>query len=236
MNIRKCILLRELESIPGVFQCTLKLNLDSLSVADFVRENIVLPFSLIDAVNKRQIEFLSSRFCAKICLENLGKLDDLNIPIAQDRSPIWPAGYCGSISHTDGWASAVVGKTTLLEGIGLDIEHKIKDAAPHLINEICCNDSELLHLVSRMGIDHETALTMIFSAKESLYKAVFPRLNSFFGFHAAHLEAIDSERLSIGLVTDLSEKFTKSSSWQVIYKFYEPDLIETMVLDRKPAV
>jgi enterobactin synthetase component D len=215
----------------GAFQWTLSFNLDQLQADQFLEEEgLELPSSLRFAIKKRQIEFLCGRLCAKSCMESLGYTHPPVIPTGEDRAPVWPADLMGSISHTDRLATAVVGPAAQIESIGIDIERVIEEATPQMIKHICCDLDELEEISALQKISREEALTLIFSGKESLYKAVYPKLQRFYGFQAARVKAFGSNRLKIMLVTDLSDTFEQGTSWDLHSRMPSANLIETMVL------
>src|SRR5207247_1192408 len=84
-------------------------------------------------------------------------------------APVWPEGITGSITHTRGYAAALVGETRFFSGIGLDAERVggvTQDLWPRLFTQ-----RERDHL---MGLDQATqpvVATLIFSAKEACFKA-----------------------------------------------------------------
>ena len=53
------------------------------------------------AVPKRVAQFTAGRVCARRALAQLGNTEPVPILMGEDRAPQWPAGYVGSISHTD---------------------------------------------------------------------------------------------------------------------------------------
>jgi enterobactin synthetase component D len=218
----------------GAFQWTLGFDLDQLQVEQFLaEEGLDLPPNLRYAVKKRQIEFLCGRLCAKSCMESLGYQNPPEIPAAEDRAPIWPVELVGSISHTDRLATAIVGPASLIEAVGVDIERVIKEATPQMIKHICCDVDELDEVQDIQRVSREEALTLIFSAKESLYKAIYPKLRRFYGFQAARLRALAPHRLRIMLVTDLSDSFEEGMMWDLQIRMPSTDLVETMVLQPK---
>lgn len=214
----------------GAFQWTMSFHIDQLQVNQFLEEGLELPSNLQYAIKKRQIEFLCGRLCAKSCMESLGYPHPPRIPAGEDRAPLWPPELVGSISHTDRLATAVVGAAAVIESVGIDIERVIEDATPQMIKHICCDTDELDELQEIQKISREEALTLIFSGKESLYKAVYPKLQRFYGFQAARVRAFGSQRLKIMLVTDLSDAFEQGTSWDLQCRMPSTDLIETMVL------
>ena len=76
------------------------------------------------AVQTRRDEFTAGRAAARLAMERLG-LPPQAVPAAPDRSPGWPDGLTGSISHAGGLCAAVLSRDPLHK-LGLDIE----DAAP----------------------------------------------------------------------------------------------------------
>src|SRR5215469_17508082 len=59
--------------------------------------------------NERIEQFAAGRLCARRALEALG-IAGFSLLTAPDRRPLWPAGVTGSITHTAGYAAAVVGR------------------------------------------------------------------------------------------------------------------------------
>src|SRR5437763_335927 len=68
------------------------------------------------AVPKRRAEFATGRVCARQALERLGVAVGPLLP-HPDRSPAWPPGIVGSISHTDGYCAVAVAEATRALGI-----------------------------------------------------------------------------------------------------------------------
>jgi enterobactin synthetase component D len=130
-------------------------------------------------------------------------------------------------------ATAIVGPASQIEAIGVDIERMIKEATPQMIKHICCDVEDLDEVQDVQRISREEALTLIFSAKESLYKAIYPKLRRFYGFQAARLRAIGPHLMRIMLVTDLSDAFEEGTMWDLQIRMPSPDLMETIVLQPK---
>jgi 4'-phosphopantetheinyl transferase EntD len=83
---------------------------------------------------------------------------------AADGRVHWPAGYTGSISHTDRLAVAVVTTTDRHRGVGVDIE--VDGALAAMDAALVLSPAEL----ARAGGD-DRWITAIWSAKESAFKA-----------------------------------------------------------------
>lgn len=173
-----------------------------LAFSDFQACGIDTPPSIVRSVPKRQAEFLAGRLCAREALARLG-LPGQNIAIGSDRAPLWPAGMVGAITHGDGWAAAIAAPAKLQQGLGLDVETLLTpERAQRLAKEIL-TPPELARLP---GSAEKTALavTLTFSLKESLFKALYPLVRQRFYFEAAELLAWSLDgRARLRLLHDL---------------------------------
>lgn len=131
-------------------------------------------------VPARRREFALGRTAAREALRLLGA-GRPPILVGRNREPLWPEGVVGSITHAAGFAIAAVTWRELCGGLGLDLE--VVRSFPELGREIMTGAEtewlEALPLSSR-----ERAAFELFSAKEAVYKAFFPRVGRFFGFEA----------------------------------------------------
>lgn len=118
------------------------------------------------SADKRRRDFALGRACARAALAELGHGGAV-IAKADDGAPSWPAGTVGSITHTRGYAAAVVGNVRDFAGLGIDAEQVgevTQELWPRLFTSV-----ELDRLKAH---PHPlTAATLVFSAKESSYKA-----------------------------------------------------------------
>ncbi|AOT09919.1 4'-phosphopantetheinyl transferase family protein [Pseudoalteromonas luteoviolacea] len=186
--------------LPYVSRC-MKFSPDIYQDADYAYFNQPLPDKLHRAVAKRKAEYLAGRVCAANALEQIGHTHFI-VQSADDRSPIWPVGVCGSITHSKGFAMAVATDQPNVLGIGIDIEHMMTDKQESELRGQILIDDEASAFAA-LGQDHQKPLTLVFSAKESIYKALYSVVQSFFGFEAAKLIAHDTYRLQFVLTTDL---------------------------------
>lgn len=159
------------------------------------------------AVAARRAEFATARACARQALRNLG-LPAGPILRGAKREPLWPAGIVGSITHCKGYRAAAVARADEVVTIGIDAE-------PHTAIEArvaarVLDDAERAWIAGAPSGTHWDRL--IFSAKESVYKAWFPLTRRWLGFEEAHV-AIDPEarafeaRLLIGPPTGVPATF-----------------------------
>lgn len=132
---------------------------------------------LTRAIAKRQQEFAAGRAMAREAMEILaGTPVSMPIPVAEDRAPIWPAGWQGSISHKSTLCMAVAGRSGAL--LGLDLEEDTP-LAQDLIPTICTEQE----IAPFAGPNEASWAKLIFSAKEAAYKAQYPLTCEVFGFH-----------------------------------------------------
>jgi len=69
---------------------------------------------------KRQREFAAGRRCCESLLKQFGNSEQ--VWANADRSPAWPLGFTGSISHSKNWTWAAVAEQTELVSVGIDTE------------------------------------------------------------------------------------------------------------------
>ena len=174
------------------------------------------PSDLYKAVPKRKAEFLAGRVMAKQALTALGGAENqLQVGVAEDRSPVWPYGVTGSITHTTGFAACCVCKTKDVSILGIDSELLLSEATAQSLAADIHNTAEL-DLLIQVGFSAALATTLIFSAKESLYKALYPKVRCFFGFETARLSKVEPQTHNLTLV--LSDPFAELYGLKTQYK------------------
>lgn len=195
-----------------------------------------LPDSLHRAVLKRQVEFLAGRICAQQAIEALTGHKPAPIPAQPDRAPGWPPGSIGSITHTAGYAAALVASVTQYQGIGIDCEVVLSAENLKLQRHICV-PHELDDLrAAHCSWPSEMLLTLVFSAKESLFKCLYPQVQQYFGFCAARVIALDSEQHTfvIQLEQDLSPNLRTRSQWTGYVRRHQNLLMTAIVYPSEP--
>ncbi|HYJ21105.1 MAG TPA: 4'-phosphopantetheinyl transferase superfamily protein [Solirubrobacterales bacterium] len=132
------------------------------------------------AVPKRRLEFAVGRDCAHRALGALGEAPG-PVPTGERGEPVWPAGVVGSITHCDGYRGCAVARTTDLAALGIDAEPHAPLPAG-LIDDIARPEERgpLAALAAADPSIHWDRL--LFSAKESVYKAWFPLARRWLGF------------------------------------------------------
>ena len=130
------------------------------------------------AVTSRRLEFARGRACARAALAALGR-DPVAVPVGPDREPLWPEGVVGSITHAGERVAAVVAPASGLAGIGIDVEARRPLTAEVRAKVVLPED--------RVAVGDAGPL-VVFSAKEAVFKALFPTTRVWMGFDAVILE------------------------------------------------
>ncbi len=130
--------------------------------------------------DERRREFSAGRHCAR---QALGALGIAPTPILRGpkREPLWPAGIVGSITHCRGYRAAAAAHAADLVTIGIDAEPHA--ALPAGVAGYVLGEAERAWLKRAPPGIHWDRL--IFSAKESVYKAWFPLTGQWLGFDDA---------------------------------------------------
>ena len=174
---------------------------------DFQRSAVEPPPSIQRSVAKRQAEFLAGRICARAALQQL-EGSSVIPAIGEDRAPVWPAHICGSITHSTGRAAAIVANKQHWRGLGMDLENLLdNDRAERLSAEIL-TPAELQRMAAGSREQLGLWVTLTFSVKESLFKALYPIVQKRFYFeHAEVLEWTEQSQVRLRLLTDLSSEW-----------------------------
>jgi 4'-phosphopantetheinyl transferase EntD len=143
------------------------------------------------AVEKRRREFTTARICAREALAQLGRPRQ-PIPSGPKGEPLWPAGIVGSITHCDDYRACVAAHAGDLVTVGIDAEPN-QPLPDGLLADIALSEERewLKHLGRQTPDVHWDRL--LFSIKESIYKAWFPLAERWLGFEDA-VVSIDRDR------------------------------------------
>ncbi|MCP5060675.1 MAG: 4'-phosphopantetheinyl transferase superfamily protein [bacterium] len=149
------------------------------------------------AVPARRAEFHLGRALARRVLVELGR-PPCAIPVRAGRAPLWPAGVVGSISHGAGLCLVAVAEKNDVTALGIDVEI----AAPFeakLMRRVA-SPCELEAFSRVNACSGPEAAAILFSAKESVYKAQHPISGAFLEFQDVAVEASAPERFRAHLL------------------------------------
>jgi 4'-phosphopantetheinyl transferase EntD len=142
-------------------------------------------FSQLSSVSRKE-HYRSGRICAREVLSKLGTLGQPVLRDPQTREPLWPEGISGAITHSGKWAAAAAGKTSDVSGIGIDLEDLERQVDSRISRHVCIPEEQ--KWLQECGEDFlEQNLKIIFSAKESIFKAFFPYTRTYLHFHDARI-------------------------------------------------
>ena len=153
---------------------------------------------LANAGRKRKTEHLAGRIAAVSALKSQGMTSVPGIGI--NGEPLWPEGISGSITHSANVAMAIVSENSLM---GIDCEVILDEKEAIEIKEGVIEAAEDT-LLQNSELTFSLALTLTFSAKESLFKALFPRVNTFMGFETARVTSLSDQTLQLTLCQPLA--------------------------------
>ncbi|WP_368169481.1 4'-phosphopantetheinyl transferase, partial [Aeromonas sp. R4-3] len=156
------------------------------------------------------------RLAAREALRPFG-LAGSTVAIGSAREPLWPEGMEGSISHSQlaGQGVALCGVRPAQGGMGLDLEAWLEaDQAAQLWPGIVDEDEwgRLKAGAGAVGLDRSRGLTLVFSAKESLFKALYPRVGRYFDFLDARWLGMTAQTLTLELKVPLTP--TLPAGWR----------------------
>jgi enterobactin synthetase component D len=164
---------------------------DAYSDELFSAYNIAFPTILNAAVDKRKSEYLAGRTLVSHGFAQLNIPPQI-VPSGEKRNPIWPAGVQGSITHSREYCACIL--TTLPDRfVGIDVEWLLSDNALRSVRHVAMSEHDITIFTSQSIFTEQHFATLLFSAKETLYKALYPIVQSFFGFDAATIHACPTE-------------------------------------------
>lgn len=185
---------------------------------------------LLRSTPSRRREFITARSCAR---DALGELGFSPQPILSGRfgEPLWPTGAVGSITHCMGYRAAIAGLAKDFDTLGVDAEpHR---ALPNGVLARVLEGNVEYRLLAWVA-DHYPLINwdrLMFSAKESVYKAWYPLTGRWLDFRDVRLSINpESNTFRAGLLTDGTRRDGQTplgelGGWFLV----ERDLIITVV-------
>jgi 4'-phosphopantetheinyl transferase EntD len=149
------------------------------------------------AVDKRRREFASVRYCARRALRDLG-IAPVELLPGDGGAPQWPAGIVGSMTHADTYRGAAVARAADVITVGIDAE--ANEPLPDDVREVAAGADELAALADLADRPGPCWDRLLFSAKESVYKAWFPVARRWLGFEEARVRLDPAGRFEVDLL------------------------------------
>ena len=142
----------------------------------------------------------ATRIVARQLMERLGYAG-MAIPHSVSGVPAWPTGIVGSLAHDDKVAVAAVSSTDNFWAIGIDVEPV--DSLPAELIELVATPAERRRYPAAL-----LKTSLLFSAKEAVYKALNPLDGVFLNFHDVEIDVEAKEacirsrrKVALSLVT-----------------------------------
>jgi 4'-phosphopantetheinyl transferase EntD len=137
------------------------------------------------AVEKRRLEFTTVRWCARRAMAELGR-PPAPVLRGERGRPLWPDGLVGSLTHCAGYRGAVLAPSDSFATIGIDAEPD--EPLPDGVFETVTRPAERPRIEALLR-EHPSVRwdRLLFSAKESVYKAWFPLTSRWLDFEEADL-------------------------------------------------
>lgn len=203
-------------------------NLEAYSDALCTEWQLPLPAALHRAVKRRRAEYLASRWLAREVFQQFAVSGFLlcNNP---DRSPIWPPGIQASLSHTSG--TTIIAATTQPLWVGVDVEQMMTaDTAEETASMLMTGEEK--RRLRALPVAFATGATLLFSLKESLYKALWPPLRLALDFHHAELLDVDLPcgRARLRLQPDLHPLVANSRDLEASFWFRDERVVSLIAL------
>ncbi|MFD7750306.1 4'-phosphopantetheinyl transferase [Streptomyces sp. NPDC059698] len=149
---------------------------------------------------ERRAEFATARHLARGALARLGVAPGPLLP-GPDRAPRWPMGVVGSITHCAGYRAVVLAPQTVFAALGVDAEPN-SPLPPKVLDRIATVE-ERLRLgelaADRPGVRWDR---LLFSIKESVYKAWYLSARSRLGFQGIAVGLDVKDRSFVARLSD----------------------------------
>jgi 4'-phosphopantetheinyl transferase EntD len=136
--------------------------------------------AVTQAVPRRQREFAAGRAAARLAMQQLG-WSPSPVPSNPDRSPSWPEGLVGGLSHSSTTCLVVMGRKEDWLSLGIDIEPD-SGIEPSLWSTVC-STKELSWIYSYPATERPLLVSHIFTAKEAFYKSCNSEQQAKLDFH-----------------------------------------------------
>ncbi len=172
----------------------------SISIVPIVSLESIIDLDLIyvnelrNANKKRKNEFLQGRFAAHQALSKITS-DNHKFKIVKSEKgpPLFPPSFLGTIAHSEIFACAAVAKDSQIEGLGIDVETILRHSVYEQIKRIIFTEEE--QALIQNSNDFLLWATLIFSAKESLYKCIGQKYERIIDFLEVEIKVVDFENM-----------------------------------------
>lgn len=205
---------------------------DRFEQRHYARLGVPFPPALKGATRKRRAEHLAGRALAQAALRLAGE-PVAPISIGPGGAPVWPGGAAGAISHASGRAMCV-----LRPGggcVGADTEVLAEGRALRAIRRLVFSADDAARSEASDGLEGDVRTTLLFSAKETLFKLLYPTVGRSFGFACATLIAPARDgRMVLRLARALHPALPEGARFEVRYTVGRTHVTTWAMLSKHP--
>lgn len=153
----------------------------------------------------RKLSFAGGRLALRRAIRAAEALGDAGPVLPGELgAPTLPKGLVGSISHTHGLAAAIVGTPPPdadQAAVGIDVEHTSRQTSPRLARRILAPVEREQMERDELELPDRAGLTLRFSLKEALYKALHPILRRPIEWHSVCVRPLRDGSCELDLET-----------------------------------
>lgn len=181
----------------------------------YIDQQLEHPLKIAQACVDRKNEYLCGRVLVQAVLNHHFGLDQ-PITSMYEPLPIWPSHVLGSISHSQN--KLIVGLSNSALYLGIDIEHwvtsEFAQESAHLI--LTPSEFDLWKSKAAEFFDFARYVSLIFSVKESLYKAVYPTAKQYIDFLEASIVDInfENQKLTLTFLPEIQQCYQLLEQYQ----------------------
>ncbi|KEY56865.1 4'-phosphopantetheinyl transferase [Serratia sp. DD3] len=219
-------------TVDAISICYYLLDKPSIDVRQLLPYCMTLPKEIQLSIESRRIEYLAGRYCAVQALCGLGMAAP-RVGRNADRSPRWPAGTYGSLSHTDNRVIACAVWQSEYAGVGIDIEKTVPQEMLPSLEHLVFTVPEREWVKTSPGLTVCQAATLLFSAKEAFYKFIYPQVHTHLDFTDLSLVALKEGEFAIELQKELGRGWRKGKVVQGKY-FFDDEQVITLIAAKQP--
>lgn len=192
----------------------------NICIKDFITYKIAPPYRFHYMSQKRLSEYFMARLCAKYALNKFNYYEPLKLHKSLTGRIIWPNNFIGSVSHTDNIAIACIARVEKYTHIGIDIEKIVDYKLFNQLKELVLlkDEIKLINSFANSNLSLEVLFTLIFSAKETLFKAISSIIDEKLDFHSAQVIEIKEEYIILRLNIVLTKEFILPYATNIYYK------------------
>ena len=162
----------------------------------------------------RRAEFYLGRLAAHTALSELSPVfEKTTIPVGQKREPVWPPGTIGSISHSSGFAVAAAAWKDQARMLGLDLENCDRKISSGISRHVARGAEQ--DWINEESAGWQERAISVFSAKEAVFKALYPLSRRVFGFKDVLLTPVASDCFRASLTTTLCPELPGGFQFEV---------------------